>query len=135
MPRRKNWVDIKKDIKENQDFIWWVDMKGKIIFSGRESEPLEKKMLKEKDGEYYKLYLSFHTGKKFGQGGVLAINVRSYNKEGKKLTNIRDDRNGRYWVKQRQLENRNWSMVFLNQVIRKITKKGFEFELGIHNLQ
>ena len=133
MPR-KNWVDIKKDIKENQDFIWWIDMKGKILFSGRESDPLEKKMIKEKNGDYYKLYLSFHTGKKFGQGGVLAINVRSYNKEGKKLTNVRDDRNGRYWVRQRDLEVIGWKINFLIKVIRKITKKSFKFGLGIYRL-
>ena len=133
MPKKK-WVDIKKDIKENQDFIWWIDMKGKILLSGRESEPLEKKMLKEKDGEYYKLYLSFHTGKRVDQGGVLAINVRSYNKEGKKLTNTRDGRNGEYWVRQRDLEIIGWTIDYVKEVINKIKKKGFKFGLGINRI-
>lgn len=134
MPRR-SWIDIKNDIKDNQDFIWWIDMKGNIIMSGREHAKLEKQMLKEKDGEYYKLYLSFHTGRKFDQGGVLAINVRNFEKEGKKLKNLRDNRNGVYWVKKRQLESRGWKLSFINQVIIKITKYGFEFGLGIHQLQ
>ena len=133
MPRR-SWVDIKNDIKDNQDFIWWIDMKGNIIMSGREHAKLEKQMLKEKDGEYYKLYLSFHTGRKFDQGGVLAINVRNFEKEGKKLKNLRDNRNGVYWVKKRDLEILGWKLSFIKRVITKITKYGFEFGLGIHQI-
>ena len=134
MPRR-SWIDIKNDIKDNQDFIWWIDMKGNIIMSGREHAKLEKQMLKEKDGEYYKLYLSFHTGRKFGQGGVLAINVRSYEKDGKKLSNLRDQKNGKFWVTKRKLESRGWKLSFINQVISKITRYGFKFTIGILQLQ
>lgn len=133
MPRR-SWIDIKNDIKDNQDFIWWINMKGNIIMSGREHAKLEKQMLKEKDGEYYKLYLSFHTGRKFDQGGVLAINVRNFEKEGKKLKNLRDNRNGVYWVKKRDLEILGWKLSFIKRVISKITRYDFEFGLGIHQI-
>jgi hypothetical protein len=127
-----NWKDLRKEIKENHDLIWWVDSEGKIITQGRDNDKLKKEVLKKnKDEEIFKLYLSFHTGKNYGQGGVLAINVKNYDNNLKK---INGDKNGRYWIKESVLNSLGWRESFITQVIKKITKKNFKFTLGIHNL-
>jgi hypothetical protein len=131
---RYKWKDIRKLIKECGNFIWYIDMDKNVILQGRDNKELKEEFKNkkfDKDKEFYKIFLSFHTGKEYGQGGVLAINTYHIDNKGKKISS---DKNGRYWIEQSKLESLGWRKDFIEKVIRLITKPNYKFTLGIHNL-
>lgn len=130
------YTDIKNKIKNNLDFIFWVDKKGKILVKGRETIKTLKDLSKKKyEGLVYKLYLSFHTGKKLDQGGVIAINTVEYLKEKKDIKATHNsNKSGRFWIKKDYLERNGWNELYIKVVGKKVGNKSFKYNFGIYNL-
>lgn len=105
-----NYIDIKKDIKESGKLIYWLNEKGKIILidKSKNSSNNKIKKIKKLTGLLYRFTITFHTGKKPGQGGPLAINIILFNKDENVLSKVLDDKHGTIWFKQDYLERMGW---------------------------
>ena len=130
------YSEIKKEIKNNLDFIFWCDKKGKILVKGRETSKTLKDVSKLKyDGLLYKLYLSFHTGDKVDQGGVIAINTVEYDKDGSEIKPTKNsDKSGKFWIKKDYLERNGWKELYIKVIGKKVSSKAFKYGFGIYNL-
>lgn len=129
-----NYNDIKKEIKESKKLIYWLNDKGDIILIGDDKNITKDKIMKDRkvSGLLYRFVLTFHTGKKPGQGGPLAINIRPYIKECGSLSNGPSNKSGIIWFDQDYLERRGWRENFITLTYSIITRKSFEFKIRIY---
>ena len=129
-----NYNDIKNEIKESDKLIYWLNEKGEIILTDKSKNNSKYKILKMKkiNGLLYRFTLTFHTGKKPGQGGPLAINIMLFNKEGNELLKVFNNKHGIIWFSQDYLERRGWRESFINLTYNIVSRKNFEFKIRIY---
>jgi hypothetical protein len=129
-----NYDDIKKEIKESGKLIYWYSDKGKLLVTDSSKSASRKKLLKTKyEGYLYRFSITFHTGKKYMQGGPLAVNVRYFNVEDGKIKKITGEgQNGTIWFKKEWLEAQTkWENRWLERIVSKMMK-GYKFGIGLY---
>ena len=126
--------DIKNNIKESGKLIYWLNEKGEIILVDNSKNTSKDKIKKMKNlkGLLYRFVLTFHTGKKPGQGGPLAINIILFNKDSDQITKISNNKHGVIWFSQDYLERRGWKDNFINLTYDIVSRKNFEFKIRIY---
>jgi hypothetical protein len=129
-----NYIDIKKDIKESGKLIYWLNEKGEIILidKSKNSSNNKIKKIKKLTGLLYRFTITFHTGKKPGQCGPLAINIILFNKDENVLSKVLDDKHGTIWFKQDYLERMEWKNNYINLTYDIVSRKNFEFKIRIY---
>ena len=127
-----NYEKIKNKIKDSQELIYWYDMNGTIILIDSSKNESKKKIKKLKyNGLLYRLSITFHTGEKFGQGGVLSVECVVFNLENKNITKVMPSKNGNIWFDLDWLERMGWNQKYLNIIVKKL-KGNHEFGIGIY---
>lgn len=126
--------DIKNNIKESGKLIYWLNEQGDIILVDHSKNTSKNKIKKIKKlrGLLYRFTLTFHTGKKIGQGGPLAINIMLFNKDENQLLKVSGNKNGVIWFSQDYLERRGWKDEFINLTYTIVSRKNFEFKIRIY---
>lgn len=129
-----NYNDIKKEIKESEKLIYWLNGKGEVVLIDKSKNNSKNKILKIKkiNGLLYRFTLTFHTGKKPGQGGPIAINIMLFNKEGNELSKVYNNKHGVIWFSQDYLERRGWKENFINLIYNIVSRENFEFKIRIY---
>ena len=129
-----DYNNIKNDIKESGKLIYWLNEKGEIIIVDNSKNTSKDKIKKMKNlkGLLYRFVLTFHTGKKPGQGGPLAINIILFNKDSDQITKISNNKHGVIWFSQDYLERRGWKDNFINLTYDIVSRKNFEFKIRIY---
>lgn len=125
---------IKNSIKESGKLIYWYSDKGKLLVTDSSKSASRKKLLKTKyEGYLYRFSITFHTGKKYMQGGPLAVNVRYFNVEDGKIKKITGEgKNGTIWFKKEWLEaKRKWQDKWLDMIILSLNE-GYKFGIGLY---
>ena len=131
----KDYNIIKNDIIESGKTIYWLNLNGSIILVSNNKNESKKKLKKMNNisGIIYRFNLSFHSGKKPGQGGPLALTITTYNKEENNISKVQGKKNGIIWFDKEYLELRGWLEKFINMTFIIINKKTFEFKIGMYN--
>ena len=126
------YEQIRDSIKESGRRIFWFDSKGKLLVIDSSKSSSRKKLLKTKyEGVVYRLSITFHSGKKLGQGGPLAVRCAKFNLEDDIISKVKDKQNGIYWFDAGWLETRRkWNETWLNIIVSKLVK-GKQFGFGI----
>jgi hypothetical protein len=132
-PFFESYNEIKNYLKESGKFIYWYSVDGKLLVVDSSKKSSRKKLLKTKyEGDLFRLSMTFHTGKKFGQGGPIAINCRTFRLEDGKIIKVPGDKNGVFWFDKRWLEGQSrWNSFWIEDIIRKLRSKNFKFGIGI----
>jgi hypothetical protein len=126
--------NIKDEIKKSGKLIYWLNEKGEIILTDTSKNNSKNKILKMKknNGLLYRFTLTFHTGKKSGQGGPLAINIVLFNKDGDELSKVSGNKHGIIWFSQDYLERMGWKENYINITYDIVSRKNFEFKIRIY---
>ena len=129
-----NYNDIKNNIKDSGNLIYWLNEKGDIILVDKSKNTSKNKInkMKKLTGLLYRFTLTFHTGDKPGQGGPLAINIMLFNKDGDNLSKVFENKNGIIWFTKDYLERRGWKDNFINLTHSIVSRKNFEFKIRIY---
>jgi hypothetical protein len=129
-----NYINIKNEIKESNKLIYWLNEKGEIILVDKNKNSSKNKIKKIKNltGLLYRFTLTFHTGKKPGQGGPLAINIILFNKDGNTLSKVFNNKHGIIWFSQNYLERMGWKINYINIIYEIVSRKNFEFKIRIY---
>ena len=130
----KEYNEIKQIIKNSKKIIYWLDENGTIILVDSDKNISKNKIknIKNVSGLLYRFILTFHTGKKPGQGGPLAINIRTFNKIDKKIIRVPGYKNGVIWFPIDYLERRGWHDKYIDMTFSIITRSKFQFKIGIY---
>lgn len=143
-----DYDEIKNSIKESGKLIYWFDSNNKLLVTDSSKTSSKKKVSKIKyNGILYRLSITFHTGKKIGQGGQLSVTCRLFYLKDNKLIKINNDsesvdlsanknnlknKNGVIWFEKKWLERKGvWNDKWLEMIIKKLGS-GFEFKIGIY---
>jgi hypothetical protein len=128
--------ELKQEIKESGNIIYWYDKNGKILLVDTNKSSSKKKINKlDYNGMLYRLVITFHSGTKYGQGGVLAVNCRTFNKEtSNKITKVKGYKNGIIWFTREWLERRGWNEKYLMIIVKKLIGS-LEFKISINLFQ
>ena len=132
----KDYNEIKNNIKDSGKLIYWLNEKGTILLvnNKKSQAKIELKKMKHISGLLYRFNLSFHTGYKPGQGGPIAINIRTFEKTNSTITKVPGYKNGIIWISKDYIELRGWQEKYINFVYNIINKKNFQFKIGIYIL-
>lgn len=124
---------IKNAIKESGKLIYWYKESGELLIVDSSKKASRKKLLNSKyEGYLYRFSFTFHTGKKYMQGGPLAVHVRHFKMEDNKILAIRDDQNGVVWFdKEWLVAQRRWDNEWFDVMIIKLNK-GYKFGIGLY---
>jgi hypothetical protein len=128
----KDYNEIKKNLKESGKLVYWFDDNGKILLitDTKNKENIKKNKY---NGLMFRFNITFHSGKKPGQGGPIAVNVRMFNKENNIISSISGYKNGVIWFPLDYLESRGWNKKYMKIIHSIVTRKKFEFKIGIYN--
>lgn len=131
----KDFNEIKKSIKESGKLIYWFDNNGNIILIDSDKNGSKKKVTKMKniEGALFRLNITFHSGDKPGQGGPLAVNVRTFEKENNTIIAKAGYKNGTIWFDRTYIERNGWNEKYMKMTYMIVTRKTFEFKIGIYN--
>lgn len=126
------YEQIRDSIKDSKRRIFWYDSKGKLLIVDSSKSASRIKLLKTKyEGLLYRLSITFHSGRKLGQGGPLAVRCAKFNLEDKIISKIKDKQNGIYWFGRKWLEiQRKWNENWLNIIVLDLIE-GKKFGFGI----
>ena len=117
---------IRDTIKESGKLIYWYDSNGKLLVTDSSKSASRKKLLKTKyEGNLFRLSITFHTGKKVGQGGPIAVHCRTFNLEKndsvKTIVKVPGYKNGIVWFDKKWLEvEREWDETWLKIIVKKL---------------
>lgn len=123
---------IRDSIKESGKLIYWYDSNGKLLVTDSSKSSSRKKLLKTKySGDLFRLSITFHTGKKIGQGGPIAVHCRTFKIEDSKIVKISGYKNGIVWFDKKWLEvEREWDESWLSIIVKKL-KGNLKFGIAI----
>ncbi len=113
---------IRDSLKESGKLIYWYDSEGKLLVTDNSKSSSRKKLLKTKyQGDLFRLSITFHSGKKVGQGGPIAVHCRTFKLEDSVIVKIPGSKNGIIWFEKTWLETeRKWDDVWLKIIIKKL---------------
>jgi hypothetical protein len=138
-----DYQEIKKNIKsEKVCFVYEINLnnnKFALILKSNNKSGAKNKLRQitpknSNDYFYIILKLTFHTGTKFGQGGVIAAVLSSYllennvlknilNINDKKYNYIKDNIIGPVWFTKNFIEKNGWNYNYLDNIIQKLISK------------
>jgi hypothetical protein len=127
------YEEIRDSIRNSGKLIYWYDSNGNLLIVDSSKKSSRNKLLKTKyDGDLFRLSITFHTGTKFGQGGPLAVNCKTFKIENGKIIKVKNpDKNGIVWFRKSWLESQGkWKENWLNMIILKLRRK-YNFKFGI----
>ena len=127
-----DYKDIKRDIRKSGKLIYWYDEKGKLLFTDK-SKSNSRKRIKKMDynGALYRLSISFHTGKIFGQGGPMQVSCKQFFLQDKKLTKGPSKKSGAIYFEEDYLDMNGWSEDYLDIIVKKLSRN-LNFGVGIY---
>lgn len=130
----ESYNELKKYLKDSGKFIYWYSADGKLLVVDSSKKSSRKKLLKTKyQGDLFRLSMTFHTGKKFGQGGPIAINCRTFRLEDGKIIKVPGDKNGVIWFDNDFLQSRRqWKNLWLDIIIKRLKSTNFKFGIGVN---
>lgn len=130
----QDYHNIKKQIINSNKIIYWLNERGDILLIDYDKNISKSKIKKMNNisGSLYRFNLTFHTGKKPGQGGPIAINIRAFNKINNKINRISGYKNGVIWFPRDYLERRGWQDKYINMTFNIVTRSKFQFKIGIY---
>jgi hypothetical protein len=129
----ENYEEMRDAIKQSGRLIFWYDSKGNLLVVDSSKKSSRIKLLKTKyEGDLYRLSITFHTGKRFGQGGPLAVHCKTFKIEDGKIIKIKNpDKNGIVWFRKKWLESQSmWEERWLDAIILSLRRK-YNFKFGI----
>jgi hypothetical protein len=131
----QKYLKIKNSIKEGP-LVYWYDDKGELLLKGKSKNETKKQIKKlNYDGFLFRLNITFHTGKKGGQGGPIAVRVKLFEKKGNKLTHkYKGDytyMNGRVWFLLKFILTSKWRERYIDIIILKLLEGKLKFKGGI----
>lgn len=128
----KEFGQIKKTIKENNKIVYWFDEKGNILEVSHTKNKSKIKKTKY-EGILYRFNITFHSGKKPGQGGPIAVNIRTFTKEKQNISPLSGYKNGVIWFPKEFIEDKGWNEKYMRVIHSIVSRKKFEFKIGIYN--
>jgi hypothetical protein len=113
---------IRDSLKQSGKLIYWYDSKGNLLVTDDSKSSSRKKLLKTNyEGELFRLSITFHSGKKVGQGGPVAVHCRTFKLEDDTIIKIPGNKNGIIWFDKTYLETaRKWKEAWLTIIIKKL---------------
>jgi hypothetical protein len=128
-----NYIDIKNDIKKSGKLCYWFDHSGNNILTGNNKNITTNQMMKldKKEGVYYRFIITFHTGKKPGQGGPIGVKVQEW-KQDDTFHKVHGYKNGIIWFDRNYLERMGWKDNYIDKIYEIISRKNFEFKIRIY---
>ena len=129
-----NIRDIKKELKTG-DLVYWYDDSSKLILSGGSKITTQKKILKlnlKNNTKLIRLCISFHSGKKLGQGGQIAVSSKLFQINVNQIIKKEWEKDliGYIWFGDSYLSEVGWKNYFLTKIISKLNSGKFKFLFG-----
>jgi hypothetical protein len=127
-----NYKDIKNNVKNSQKLVYWFNEHDLLIVGQNKIQTKEYIKKLSYNGLLYRFNISFHTGNKIDQGGVIALNIQLYNKIGNTLEKITNNKkNGIIWFDKYTLEVSGWRENKIISIYNIIKQPSFKFSFGI----
>ena len=126
-----DYKTIKKKLKSNHKYFWYLVNANKYILiakgkTRREAkENVYNKIKKNLEGyNLVFIYLSFHSGDKFGQGSQIAANISFHQvKPNLKIRQTDEIQAGSIWFKENYLEVFGWKYEYLKKLVELLFSK------------
>lgn len=120
-----DYKNIKKKLKSNHKYFWYL-VNGKkyiLIAKGKSrrnaKESVYNKIKKNMEGfKLVFIYLSFHSGNKFGQGSQIAANISFFTiNSNLKIRQTNDRQSGSIWFGEDYLKVYGWKYDYLKKLV------------------
>ncbi len=129
-----NIRNIKKELKTG-DLVYWYDDSSKLILSGGSKITTQKKISKlnlKNNTKLIRLCISFHSGKKLGQSGQIAVSSKLFQIDDNQVIKKEWEKDliGYIWFGDNYLSEVGWKNYFLTKIISKLNSGKFKFLFG-----
>jgi adenylate kinase len=118
-------TQIRHELKGSGKLIYLYNSNGKLLVTDSSKSSSRKKLLKSNySGDLYRLSITFHSGKKDGQGGQIAVHCRTFNVDDGLIHKVHGNKNGIVWFDKKWLKTeKKWNEEWLKKIVKKLMGK------------